>query len=303
MLALHNRWSHGSSVVRHSYAGLDFMRGHVVGISVQPPGEAVLTLIGVYMPFAKDHREAIYAAIASTCEHSDLSITADDWNATLLQGDRCSSGGAIDGHLDLQHADFVKSCHLRHLQWSGSSRAHTFRSHADLLCSSRIDDILVSDRVVDTAKPEWVAETSDDSDHAPLLGSFGLSRLGLTCPPPWTRTPKESRLKTPVNNAQLHKFKETLEVRAAVEIYASLSTTTLLVQQATAINKAQSSLTCTASMLEASGVTKAAVLGAATTLKELLTTTVMDHPAMLLTSAWTSLTLKVCRQNHTGSAQ
>ena len=145
ILALHNRWAIGSNVARRPYNNMEYMRGHAVEISVQPPSCQSLHIAGVYMPFDSNKRDLIYAALAREPEDKDLAIAAGDWNATLLPSDKGHETNTAGSGPDEQHQKFVTNAKLHHLRWQDTThRPHTFMSHANPQCSSRIDDILVS---------------------------------------------------------------------------------------------------------------------------------------------------------------
>ena len=173
------------------------------------------------MPFDRQTRGLIYDGIQHQIKQAQLAISAGDWNAALLAGDRPTNQTSSSPHLDQQHRAFVHQANLHHLPWEAglAHRRHSYYSHAANEYSSRIDDILVSTPMHSLALEETIPIVTDASDHSPIVARFELSNSNFCCPPPKVPKAREPRLKTPVSNEKLHAFRERTSVKAACDIF------------------------------------------------------------------------------------
>ncbi len=86
-------------------------KGHCKVVKIQPPGKDCRLVWGVYVTHDTTDRQKVYdmlreevpkaIAQARLTGSKCISIMAEDWNASLLEGDKITLGGAHKGHQEL----------------------------------------------------------------------------------------------------------------------------------------------------------------------------------------------------------
>ena len=137
-------------------------------------------------------------------------------NAALIPGD-------VQRHAtskDTLHQQFAEQMDLSSTDNNTCPhRPYTFRHKTDSSQDSRIDDIIVSQRLCNDTKPTTsILHSFGDSDHDPMLAKISLASIRFVKPgPQHPPLPREARLKTPVPQADLDAFKHEFEQETPVE--------------------------------------------------------------------------------------
>ena len=139
-------------------------------------------------------------------------VLAEDWNAALYIHDRSLQKDAdlIDNPyrkaLDSMHKVFVKQTGLRPIdpvnECLGECRARTFGSNRADAHGSRIDDVLRSTAVQDSANYLQFPDCNGDSDHNPAVATIYTKSLTLISLPPALPELKEVYTDTTVWNSR-----------------------------------------------------------------------------------------------------
>ncbi len=256
IVAVQQRWLKGS-VVNHLQIPTE-LKGHAVGLTIQPPGCATLEIWGVYMPTEAEAAKTVQVHmqndLAKAEAHGHIVVMAGDFNAALFDSDRPT--GATCTHMDRLHRQWLQEANLTPIDWpsSTSARVPTFSSASNTTYHSRIDDVLLSSKVCTPAQTHKLEAliTTEDSDHRPLLASLSLQHMPFYPPPQLVHTEQQHqpRLKTPVTKEDMQKYKEMLSIQTDAQsagLEASLDM--LLYDMTTIRDEARENLghTCTPS--------------------------------------------------------
>ena len=180
-VAVKDRWCSSGSTKRIPSNG-KFLQSHCVCVALHPPHSDPPLICGTYMPFDRAQRNNIYAHFQKVMQTYQHTVLAGDWNAALYTSDRSLQEDAelLDNPsrmaLDNTHGGFVRDTSLHPIdpvnECLGECRARTFRSNRADADGSRIDDVLTSTALRDSANYLQFPDCNGDSDHNPIVAAI-----------------------------------------------------------------------------------------------------------------------------------
>ena len=163
-------------------------------MDLHPPHSDPLLICVTYMPFNRAQRDNIYAHLQKVMQTHQHTVLARGWNAALYTTDRSLQEDAelIDNPsrmaLDNTHDGFVRDTSLHPIdlvnECLGEYRARTFRSNRADANGSRIDDVLTSTALRDSANYLQFPDCNGDSDHNPIVAAINTKSLTFIPPAP-----------------------------------------------------------------------------------------------------------------------
>ena len=218
-MAIKNIWSSSGSV-KLIPSNEKFLTSHCACVDLHSLHSDPLLICGTYMPFDRAHRNNIYAPLKKKCRPTNTQCLLETGMLPSTRptdpSRRTPNSSTTIPHGPGQHAwrvpkadrptdiDPVNEC-LR------ECRTRIFRSNRADANGSRIDDVLTSTALRDSANYLQFPDCNGDSDHKPIVAAINTQSLTLISPPPaLPDQPKPPRFKTPMKVKELAKFREVL---------------------------------------------------------------------------------------------
>ena len=214
-----------SAVCHHSIPSA--LQGHLVHVSLCPPGSQPLELIGVYQPNHDQWQgimKDIFACAGSQMRKprgtSSRLLFAGDWNATSSPCDRGSANVGHSNTMDRKFRQLMTNHKFCSLFRGDPHRPCSFiqRTTSPGAASSRIDDFLtltdgpLLESASQIRQPQVLHDEECTSDHMPVIAKFPSGSLFATEPRAAPEPqPRAASLIRPVAKDDLAEYRATLE--------------------------------------------------------------------------------------------